>query len=63
MKDFLLRIAQRLPDDWRSWLSTQVLAIAIGHADRADARARRLIAVAVAIAISPIAKEGDDVIR
>ena len=61
MTDFIIQHLQRLPDDWRSWISTQVLAIAITHGDRADARARRLIAVAVAIA--PIAKEGDDVIR
>ena len=59
MTDFILRIAQRLPDDWRSWLSTQVLAIAIGHGDRADARACRLIAIAVAI--SPIAEDRRDV--
>jgi len=55
MTDFIIQHLQRLPDDWRSWISTQVLAIAIGHSDRADARARRLISVAVAI--SPIAKE------
>jgi hypothetical protein len=59
MTDFILRIAQRLPNDWRSWLSTQVLDFAIGHGDRADARARRLIAVAVAIA--PIAEDRRDV--
>ena len=61
MTDFILRIAQRLPDDWRSWLATQILEFATNRADRADARARRLIAVAVAI--SPIAKGGDNVIR
>ena len=54
MTDFILRIAHRLPDDWRSWLATQILDFAITRADRADARARRLIAVAVAI--SPIAE-------
>jgi len=56
MTDFLLRIAERLPDAMRSWLATQVLEFATTSADRADARARRLIAVAVAI--SPIAKGG-----
>ena len=53
MTDFILRHLQRLPAGWRSWLATQILNFAITHADRADARARRLIAVAVAI--SPIA--------
>jgi hypothetical protein len=57
MIDFILRIAQRLPDAWRSWLATQILDFAIGRADRADARARRLIAVAVAI--FPIAEGGE----
>jgi hypothetical protein len=59
MTDFILRIAHRLPDDWRSWLATQVLEFATNSADRADARARHLIAVAVAI--SPIAKGGEHV--
>ena len=58
MTDFTLRLVQRLPNAWRMWLSTQILAIAIGHSDRADARARRLIAAAVAV--SPMAEVRHD---
>lgn len=46
----LTALATRLPTSWRNWIATAILTEATAKVDAADARARRLIEAAKAIA-------------